>query len=124
MGSERQQGGMTCGGDNGRADAANCFLGPELQAKFWADVARESVTADSSAIGGSMGGGWQQGEVVRGDGTGGVGASCFLGPELRSGSRADVGSPVAGARHLCGLVGARRLFCIMYPPQLMKSFLQ
>ena len=43
---------------------------------------------------------------VRGDGAGGAcAARCFLGPELRSGSRADVGLPVAGARHLCGLVG-------------------
>ena len=38
----------------------------------------------------------QQGEVVRGDNAGGAGAaSCFLGPELRSGSRADVGLPMA-----------------------------
>ena len=53
-----------------------------------------------------MGGGRRHGEVVRGDGAGGAGtANCFLGPELRNGSRADVGLLVAGARHLCGLVG-------------------
>ena len=93
MGSERQQGGMACGGDHGRANAANCFLGPELLAEFWADVERESATADSGATGGSMGGGRQQGEAVCGDGAGGAGAtSCFLGPELCGGSRADVGS--------------------------------
>ena len=43
MGSERQQGGMACGGDHGRANAANCFLGPELLAEFWADVDQESL---------------------------------------------------------------------------------
>ena len=30
IGSEPQQGGVACGGDNGRADAASFFLGPEL----------------------------------------------------------------------------------------------
>ena len=51
-GSERQQGGVASGFDNGRAGVANCFLGPELQAEFRADVARKSATADSGAIGG------------------------------------------------------------------------
>ena len=69
-------------------------------------MAQESATADSGAIGGSMGGRQQQGEAVRGNDAGGAGAaSCFPGPELRGGSQADVGLPVAGARRLCGLVG-------------------
>ena len=53
--------------DAGGASTASCFLGPELQAEFRADVAQKSATADSSAIGGAegtMGGGWQQDKVV------------------------------------------------------------
>ena len=110
MRSARQQGGVAGGGDNGRADAASCFLGPELQAESWADVAWECATVDSGVIGGSMGGGRQQGEVVRGGGAGGTGvASCFPGPEVRSGSRADVGLPATETRHLCGSVGTGQL---------------
>ena len=69
-------------------------------------MAQGSVTADSGAIGGSLGGKRQQGEAAQGDGAGGAGAaSGFLGPVLRDGSRADVGLPATGARLLCGLVG-------------------
>ena len=108
-GSERQQGGMACGSDGGRADATNCFLRPELLTKFWADVDQESATADGGADGGSVEGRRQQDEAVQGDGAGGAGAaSCFLGSELCGGVWADVGLPVAGARHLCGLVGTDR----------------
>ena len=73
------------------------------------DVAEEGATAESGADGRSKEEGRQQGEVVRGDGTGGAGtAGCFLGPELRGGSQADVGLLMAGAWHLCGLVGTNQ----------------
>ena len=98
MRSEWQQGKVACGGDNRRAEAACCFLRPELLAEFWADVDWESATADSSTIGGSMGGRQQQGEAVHCDDAGGVStASCFLGPELQAEFRADVAQKSATA---------------------------
>ena len=39
MGSECQQDERVCRGDNRRTGAAHCFVGPELQAEFRADVA-------------------------------------------------------------------------------------
>ena len=75
-----------------------------------ADLVREDMTADNGMLGGSMGGGRQQGEAMHGNGIGGTGAaSCFPGPELRNKCRADVGLPAARARHLRGLVGAEQL---------------
>ena len=90
MGSELQQGKVACKGDNRRPRVAHCFLGPELRAGSQVDVAQGSVTADSGAIGGSLGGKRQQGEAAQGDGARGAGAaSGFLGPELqdRAGGR-------------------------------------
>ena len=72
-----------CGANDRRAEAPSCLLGPELKAESRADVAWANAAADSGAIGGSMGGGRQQGEAMRGNSAGGAGAaSCFLGPEL------------------------------------------
>ena len=88
MRSARQQGGVAGGGDNGRADAASCFLGPELQAESRADVAWECAAVDSGVIGRSMGGGRQQGEVVRGGGAGGTGVASFFRGQR---SEADLG---------------------------------
>ena len=106
MGSELRQDEVASEGDDGRPGGACCFLGPELRAGSQADVAQGSVTADSGAIGGSLGGKRQQGEAVQGDGAGEAGAaSGTLGPELQDGSRADVGLPATGTRLLCGLVG-------------------
>ena len=106
MGSKLRQDEVVSEGDNRRPGGACCFLGPELRAGSQAEVAQGSVTADSGAIGGSLGGKRQQGEAVRSDGAGGTGAaSGFLGRELRDGSRADVGLPATGTRLLCGLVG-------------------
>jgi hypothetical protein len=92
-GSERQQDKVASegGGGSGGADAASCLPGPELQAESRMDVAQAGMTIDDGESGGLVGSERQQGKMA-GEGDSGRfgGACCFLGPELRAGSQADV----------------------------------
>ena len=93
MGSERQQDEVASegGGGSGGADAASCFPGPELQAGSRADVAQADMTIDDGESGGLMRSEGRQGKMASEDDGGRPGgACCFLGPELRAGSQADV----------------------------------
>ena len=82
----------------------------ELTVESRVDVAREDATADYGDIGGSMGGGWQQGEAVHGGSLGGAEvASCFPEPELQIESRADVNRLAVRARQVRSPMGNDQL---------------